>query len=472
MFSPSVVRQPRRVLKYSAATLVIALLAYAVFLVGQSWQEAKSDQSAQLATIADLSEVAVDSYFSQLEIGMRSLGDELVGTDQKLDLARAFKLVSRFQSLHTELGNVMLIRGDGQILLTGQVTHNPNFPTLAADPTFVQFRDELLQGPAFAIGQPVLGHVEHSWVSAARYAVTDETGRLRYIVSANLPGDLLQRYWLDSGSSLVTALGLVRDDGYLVSRYPEPDLAARNEIYGWPTDDAMVVYLRDNNHPQQGQVEMPDNKGKVQYLRALRRLQHYPITLFVEMPMSEVKAAWWEDMHAPYFVMALLLASMLGIYILALNRRKVWSKAERREALRREYEEALAERSHNEIFLFDADTLKISYANDVAMQNTGYSDAQLQQMTLLSLHPEIGIESFGKMIGTLRGGEQKSISYETNQERADRSLYPVEVDLQQISPSEGDSLMAVVNDLTALRLAEKNLRLFNAPVERRKTSRK
>lgn len=230
MRSASVIRQPRRALKYTVVLLVVALLAYAVFLVGQAWREAKSDQSAQLVTIADLSEAAVDSYFSQLEIGMRSLGDDLLGTDQKLDLARAFKLVSRFQSLHAELGNVMLIRGDGQILLTGQITHNPRLPTLADDPTFVQFRDELLLGPAFAIGQPVMGHVEHSWVSAARYAVIDQTGGLRYIVSANLPGDLLQRYIPESGSLFVTTLGLVRDDGYLVSRFPEPESDMQHDV--------------------------------------------------------------------------------------------------------------------------------------------------------------------------------------------------------------------------------------------------
>ena len=472
MSNASGVRQPRRALKYFATVLVLALLAYATFLIPQSWLEAKSEQTGQLATIADLGEAAVDTYFSQVEIGMRYLGEELVAANRKPDLDRAYKLVSRFQELHTELGNVMLIRSDGQILLTGRTPNNSNLPTLANDPSFMQFRDELLQGHAFVIGQPVMGHIEHSWVSAARYAVTDKAGRLRYIISANLPANLLQRFWVDSSNPQITAMGLVRDDGYLVSRYPEPDIEGRSDMYGKPAADAMVEYLRTNKFPQQGQVAMAAANGKANELRALRRLLHYPLTLFVEMPVSGIKAAWWEEMHVPYFLMALLLAVVFAVYGLSIRRRKAWNVAERREALRRDYEEALHERSPNEIFMIETDTLKITYANDSALENLGYTLAQIQQQTLLSLHPEMGVESFGELIEPLRRGEQESISYRTDQARANGSLYPVEVNLQLLTSDDGrEEFMAIINDLTALRLAEENIRKFNAPVERRASKR-
>src|SRR5512147_891772 len=113
--------EPRRgrLVKLSATLLVVALLGYAAFLLSQSWREAKSEQTSQLATIAALSENSIDIYFSQLQIGMRNLGADLAGTHKKTDLDRAFTLVKRFQGLHTELGNVLLIRSDGQVLLTG-----------------------------------------------------------------------------------------------------------------------------------------------------------------------------------------------------------------------------------------------------------------------------------------------------------------------------------------------------------------
>lgn len=458
--------RPGRFLKYSATLLVVALLAYAALLVAQSWRVAKSEQASQLATIAALSENSIDIYFTQLQIGMQNLGADLVVTNKKSDLDRAFALVSRFQGLHTELENVMLIRGDGQILLTGETPNRPDLPTLAHEPVFKQIRDELQQGSPFAVGRPVTGNIDRSWVVSARYAITDKAGKLAYIISANLPVDMMQRYWMDAITPRITALGLVRDDGYLVSRYPEPDAASLDKTYGKPVTGAMAEYLRANDHPQQGQVEIRDN-GKTTGLLVLRRLQHYPLTLYVEMPVTEIKAAWWHDMHAPYFLMALVLACAFAFYGLRQHRR-AWSEEKRREELRHHYEHALRVRSPNEIFMFDTGTLQITYANDRALDDLGYALEQLQQKSILALHPQSGIESFGERLEQLRRGEQESITYQTIQVRADGSNYPVEVNLQLIkSEGDGERFLAIVHDISAIKLAEDNIAKFNAPVERR-----
>lgn len=467
MVNTSNEHRPGRILKYSATLLVFSLLAYATFLVSQSWREARSGQVSQVATIAALSENSVDIYFTQLRIGMQNLGAELALTQKKPDLDRAFALVSRFQSLHTELSNVMLIRSDGRILLTGAIPNQRELPTLAYDPAFKQVRDELQQGPPFAIGRPVMGHIDTSWVVSARYAVTDRAGKLTYIISANLPVDMMQRYWIDSITPGITALGLVRDDGYLVSRYPEPDAASLDKIYGKPAEDVMTEYLRANKHPAQGQVELRNSDGKTTGLLVMRRLQHYPLTLFVEMPISDIKAAWWHDMHAPYFLMALVLACTFAFYGLRFQR-SAWSAEKRRKELQHHYEHALRERSPNEIFMFDTETLQITYANESALENLGCSPEQSQKKTLLTLHPELGIETFGPMLVMLHRGERESITYQTVQARENGSTYPVEVTLQLITEEDGvERLLTIIHDITARKQAEENIEKFNAPVERR-----
>ena len=80
MVNTSSEKRPGRILKYSATLLVAVLLAYAAFLVVQSWRETKSEQASQLATIAALSENAIDIYFTQLQIGMQNLGADLAVT--------------------------------------------------------------------------------------------------------------------------------------------------------------------------------------------------------------------------------------------------------------------------------------------------------------------------------------------------------------------------------------------------------
>ena len=467
MVNSSSEHRPGRFLRYSATLLVVALLAYAAFLFSQSWREAKAERAAQLATIAALSENSIDIYFSQLRMGMQNLGADLAVARKKPDLDRAFALVSRFQNLHTELDNVMLIRGDGQVLLTGTAPNQPDLPTLAADPAFRQIRDELQQGSPFAIGRPVTGDIDKSWVVSARYAVRDPAGKLAYIISANLPVDMMQRYWIDSVTPRISALGLVRDDGYLVSRYPEPDAAGLDKLYGKPVEGEMAEYLRANRRPALWKTETRDSAGETTGLLVMRRLQHYPLTLFVEMPVTEIRAAWWRGMHAPYFVIALALACAFAFYSLRFQRR-AWSVEKRRDELRRHYEHALRERSENEIFMFDTETLQLTYANDAAQENLGYTLAQLQKMTISGLQPEPGIDTFGTMLEKLRRGEQESITYQTVQARGNGSTYPVEVTLQLLTAEDGPGrLLAIVHDLTALRQAEENIRKFNAPVERR-----
>ena len=457
-----------RVLKYTVTLLVLLLLAYAAFFTRQSRRDAESEQATRLATIADLSANAIDIYLSQLEIGMRDLGMDLSDTGNKFDAGRAYVLVNRFQKLHTELDNIILMRADGQVLLTGNTPNSRDLPTLDGNSSFIEFRDELQQGPPFQIGRPVIGNIDKSWVVAARLAIADRNGKLRYILSANLPANLLQRMSESSLPPGIDALGLIRDDGYLVNRYPEPDAANIDKMYGEPLAGALYEYLRAKGFPPKGQAK---EAGFAAAIYATRHLSHYPLTLFVEMPASEIKAARLHKVRTPYSLMTLMLAGILVFYGMSSRRRRIWSMEQRREVHRRNYEKALLERSPNEIYMFDANTLQFTYANDYALDVLDYTLEELQKKNIFSLHPELSVEKFADMIAPLRSGEKESITYRTTQTRADGSSYPVEVNLQLITADEENDFLAIINDITALKEAEENISKFNAPEERRGSAR-
>lgn len=463
---------PKQILNYVLILLALVLLGCASLLITRSWEEGKSDYVSRMESTADLSAIALDSYFTQLSLAMQALGADIAKTPGKIQLERAYTQVNRFQRLHTELGNVMLIRGDGQVLLTGTTPYRPDLLTLGDDPAFLQLRDELLQGPPFAVGRPVMGHIDTSWVVAARYAVTDQAGKLRFILSANLPGDFLRRYLRGSAKSDVAALGLMRNDGYLVSQHPQIPLASRDQLYGKPVDGAMMNYLLAEDKPERRGVELPGEDGNQALLRLTQRLEDFPLTVYVDVPKSAIEAAGWRRVKLSYLLLTLLLATVFVTYGMARRHRRKWSVAQRREALRRGYEESLHERSPNEIFMFDATTLRFSYANDAALENTGYSLAELQHKTILALHPAMSIESFERLIEPVRRGEVESVDYQANQLRADGSSYPAGVHLQLIKADDAEEgFLAIINDITARRVAESNISQFNAPVERRTSPR-
>jgi PAS domain S-box-containing protein len=115
--------------------------------------------------------------------------------------------------------------------------------------------------------------------------------------------------------------------------------------------------------------------------------------------------------------------------------------------------------------------LQINFANEYALANLGLSLEELQKRKFLSLYPELHAEYFITLTAPLRKGEQESIKYQAVQARADGSTYPVEINLQLLTAEGKNECLAIVNDITALKQAEENIRKFNAPVERREAGR-
>ncbi len=122
---------------------------------------------------------------------------------------------------------------------------------------------------------------------------------------------------------------------------------------------------------------------------------------------------------------------------------------ERLERFGRIFEESL-----NEIYLFNAETLKFVQVNRAAQQNLGYTMEELRDMTPLDLKPEFTPESFATLVEPLRKGEKKKIVFETVHKRKDSSLYTVEVHLQLLKAGPETLFVAIILDITRKMQAE------------------
>jgi len=116
------------------------------------------------------------------------------------------------------------------------------------------------------------------------------------------------------------------------------------------------------------------------------------------------------------------------------------------------------EASLNEIFIFDAETLRFEYVNECARRNLGYSMETMSALTPLDLTPEFSVESFGALVVPLRKHEAPKVVFETVHQRADGGLYPVEVHLQLVERSGKAVFLAVINDISERRRTEAALR--------------
>jgi PAS domain S-box-containing protein len=115
-------------------------------------------------------------------------------------------------------------------------------------------------------------------------------------------------------------------------------------------------------------------------------------------------------------------------------------------------------KSLNEIYVFDAGTLKFNYVNEGAIANLGYSMEELVKMTPLDIKPRFNINSFKEMVAPLYEKKIPVLLFETIHRRKDGSEYVVEVHLQLIDSEKGFVFLAIINDITERKLAEEALR--------------
>ncbi|SKA09359.1 PAS domain S-box-containing protein [Trichlorobacter thiogenes] len=126
---------------------------------------------------------------------------------------------------------------------------------------------------------------------------------------------------------------------------------------------------------------------------------------------------------------------------------------------------SMLEAVHNELYVFNPDTLLFEYANQSALQNLGYSLAQLQTMTPLDIKPMMNRHEFIPMISALMTGDLPLQRFETFHQRANGTSYPVDVNLQMVSTHSGRRCLAVIHDNTEQHQQREALRASQSLVE-------
>lgn len=119
----------------------------------------------------------------------------------------------------------------------------------------------------------------------------------------------------------------------------------------------------------------------------------------------------------------------------------------------------ILEASANELYVFDAQSLRFLLVNRGARDNLGYSIEELRALTPLDIKPHYDSERFEKLIAPLRSEETREIFFNTSHERKDGSLYPVEIKLQFFANEQPPVYLAVVQDATERHRTEAEMRL-------------
>ncbi|MHB8121692.1 MAG: c-type heme family protein [Desulfuromonadaceae bacterium] len=137
----------------------------------------------------------------------------------------------------------------------------------------------------------------------------------------------------------------------------------------------------------------------------------------------------------------------------------------RRTEQKRQDLSKIIEKSLNEIYIFDAETLKFMYANQEALDNLHYTFDEIVTLTPVDLKPKVTEDSFRTLIQPLRGGTRETIVFQTIHKRADDTTYPVEIHLQLVDSGGHKVFLATIFDITERKHAEAEKSLLEAQLQ-------
>jgi len=148
---------------------------------------------------------------------------------------------------------------------------------------------------------------------------------------------------------------------------------------------------------------------------------------------------------------------MIGTYTDITEQKQVETTLIQRESQLQQFKHTL-DMVVDAVFMFDGYDFQFFYVNQGALQQTGYSEAELLNMTPLALKPEYDKESFYAMVQPLLNQRVMALHFTTLHKTKHQELLPVEVVLQYLTPPHQKGyFVALVRNVTERQRVEQAL---------------
>jgi diguanylate cyclase (GGDEF)-like protein/PAS domain S-box-containing protein len=123
---------------------------------------------------------------------------------------------------------------------------------------------------------------------------------------------------------------------------------------------------------------------------------------------------------------------------------------------------ALLDSDASEIFMIDPVSLRCTYANRGALDNTGFTAAELQKTKISELFPSVDPDAFDRDLRALARGLRKSVELETVCRRKDGSTYVGRGMFHHHGEGDPPVITAIFEDITQHKRVEAELQTYVA----------
>ena len=307
--APSVIQLGRRLVMFICLTLFLAVVVW----LWLSWQHVRDEQLARMITTVRLVAAHADHYFDSLGNKMEVLARDLAPLNPVARPEQALVLLKAFKEAQPDVVGAGIIRPDGQVLVATLPSQRGRLPSILSNPEMRADFESALRANGLSLGRPQPAAMVGGWVIHVRHTVRDRRGEVRYLIQAGILLEKQQALWHTLGLNPDAVLGLMRDDGYLISRIPGPQ---STDLYKHPTLDG-ALYATTRAQPEAGYYEgrIVDDSYR---LGAYQRLTRQPMYAFHSQRLATFAAVWWQQVRVPLaLALGFLLASVIGYWRIA-----------------------------------------------------------------------------------------------------------------------------------------------------------
>ncbi len=299
--------------------LVLLGIGYAT----QSWRSEKAHEWLYLSTIAEITGNSLNGNFVHLENSARALAADMAISElapETLDRQAIQSWLKRFKRENPELLDVALMDAHGSILVAENIGLDQALPSLANSSSFQLAVKEITAEQKLNVGHSLKGVFGQGWVIPLRLGIFNRDRKLTYLIGVTLPLAHQQSLWENVTLPEGASIGLLRNDYYLVTRYPAPTASNFDDLYGKPRDGALVEHLIRETGATRGQIEGFNSVAKESTLFSFHRLPNFPLTVFITRPVSKLQSNWLAQMAFPTVLLTLLVIGSFAVARLAIRR--------------------------------------------------------------------------------------------------------------------------------------------------------
>ncbi|MHB1279848.1 MAG: putative bifunctional diguanylate cyclase/phosphodiesterase [Acidithiobacillus sp.] len=368
---------------------MLVVLLVGAGLAWSNWQQTGVRETRSLQTLAASLAEGTRVMLDGTRVSMVLIGQQLASVPTHSG-PTAEKLLQSYLMLQPDLSAVGVLMASGHIVTTG--TRQRFLKDLLSD---IDAHTAALHSGLNAAQQAALSHCQRSagfclgppvrdsdpgsshgiWMIPLFQPTSGMDGKrllvaLLPLINGRLPA------WRGLPRPPQSAIFLLRDNGFLMSRYP---YSARVH-YAQPQQGVVAQHLMNHPDLQSGVFSGVSSAVAAWRLCTVHRIAGYPVVAGVCIPRSVLGAAWWRSMKAPTAgAIALLLLSTFGYgYLRRLGREREKERQQVQQELWEEKERAeVTLHSIGDAVITTDIRGQVLDMNAVAEDLTGYTRAEV-----------------------------------------------------------------------------------------------